>query len=261
MEIKVHHLVLCILAAASLSSCVKDAAYGVPESPSTPDPVLYKLGTPVTYETGITGLSAICLNENEDGFYAAYDKGLLYEIGLDGKVKGVLPFETSHDWEGVTVDRSDGSVYLCEEREWAVYKLNKDKKGVTLLAKVPVEGGTNNRGYEGIASGPGVLYLANQDAPKRIYVYSLSQAKVTSTLDISFAQYLSDVFYDSRSATLWITDSKSKALTSIKPDGTVIGTYDISFVTKPEGFCIDTKRKMFWFTCDDTGRLHSISYE
>ena len=105
------------------------------------------------------------------------------------------------------------------------------------------------------------MYLANQDAPKRIYVYSLSQGKVTSTLDISFAKYLSDVFYDPTSATLWITDSKSQALTNIKLDGTVIGTYDISFVTKPEGFCIDAKRKMFWFTCDQTGRLHSISYE
>ncbi len=244
-----------------MNSCVKDAAYGVPETPSTPQPALYKLGTPKAYETDVTGLSAICLNENEDGFYAAYDKGLLYEIGLDGKVKGTVPFETSHDWEGVTVDRSDGTVYLCEEREWAVYKLNKDKKGVTLVAQVPVEGGTNNRGYEGIASGPGVLYLANQDAPKRIYVYSLSQGKVTSTLDISFAKYLSDVFYDSKSGTLWITDSKSQALTNIKLDGTIIGTYDISFVTKPEGFCIDAKRKMFWFTCDQTGRLHSISYE
>ena len=75
------------------------------------------------------------------------------------------------------------------------------------------------------------------------------------------AQYLSDIFYDYGTSSLWITDSKSKALTNIKPDGTIIGTYDISFVTKLEGFCIDAKRKMFWFTCDQTGRLHSINYE
>ena len=265
MEIKLSSLILCLsLAAAALNSCVEDAAYQTFEPPKDevpPGPVLYRLGTPVTYPTGIPGLSSICLNEKGDGFYAAYDKGKLYEIGLDGTVKGIVPFESSHDWEGVTVDRSDGTVYLCEEREWAVYKLNKARNGVTLVAQIDVEGGENNRGFEGIASAPGILYLANQDKPRRIFVYSLSESKVISTMDISFAKYLSDIYYDNTDGSLWITDSKRRTLTNIKTDGTIIGEYDISFVAKPEGFCMNPVRKQFWFVCDQTGNIHSISYE
>ena len=118
-------MLLCLsLAAAALNSCVEDAAYQTYEPPKEEipqEPRPYKLGTPASHPTGISGLSSICLNEKGDGFYVAHDKGRLYETGLDGTVKGIVPFESSHDWEGVTVDRSDGTVYLCEEREWAVY--------------------------------------------------------------------------------------------------------------------------------------------
>ena len=255
---KFRTIIICAIALYAPLSCIPDNEVGKDDKP-----VLYKMGNKEVFETGIVGLSAVCVNENGDGLYGALDDGLLYEIGLDGTVKGTVPFKSEHDWEGVTVDRGTGTVYLSEEREWAVYKVNADKKGFTKVCAITVEGGTDNRGFEGVAFGNGMLYLANQASPRRIYTWSLAEEKVVGTLDldVSVANFLSDIFYDERNGSLWITDSKKQQLTNMKTDGTVIGVYDISFVQKPEGFCIDIANKTFWFCCDTTGKLYKVSYE
>ena len=258
---------ILIACAAMAVSCLKDEEVHLtePENEEPQQPVeetRYTLSDWKEYKTGIAaGLSAIVLNERGDGFYAAHDKGLVYEIGLDGTVKGTVPFESSHDWEGITVDRTDGTVYLCDEREWAVYKLSPNHQELIPVTAITVEGGTENRGFEGIACGGGNLYLANQDAPKRIYVWSLSGKKVTATLDLDFPLYVSDIYYDDTDGTLWITDSKRQALTNIRQDGTVVEKYDISAVQKPEGFCMDRAHGRFWFTCDDTSKIHCVSFK
>lgn len=254
-------IILFVCTALASLSCLNDGEVHRNGKDADATPVLYKMGTPEVFKTGITGLSAVCVNENGDGLYAALDDGLLYEVGLDGTVKGTVPFESEHDWEGVTVNRADRTVFLSEERERAVYVLNADRKGVTKLTSIEVPESTDdNRGFEGIAFGNGNLYLANQALPKRVFVWSLKEEKVISSFDIEFATYLSDIFYDDRDGSLWITDSKKQALTNIRPDGSVIGSYDISFVKKPEGFCIDTVQKTFWFCCDSTGDLYKVSY-
>ncbi len=273
----VRTIILCSCIAAFVS-CVKDPAF-VPEThepevtdePSgegggsgeeSPAGKNYALSGEKSYATGLDGLSSICLNEKGDGFYIAQDGGLLYEAGLDGTVKGTVPFKSSHDWEGVTVNPADGTIYLCEEREWAIYKVNADHKDVTLVGRISVEGGVSNKGFEGITYGKGFLYVANQASPSRIYKYSIKEKKVVSTMDISFAEYLSDIFYEESDGSLWITDSKKQRLTNIDAEsGETIAEYNISFVKKPEGFCLDKERKMFWFCCDKTGNLHSISYK
>ena len=135
----VRTIILC-LCIATFALCVNDPAF----VPDTPEPEVtdepsgeggesggevaadknYTLSGENSSATGLEGLSSICLNEKRDGFYIAQDRGLLYEAGLDGTVKGTVPFKSSHDWEGVTVNPDDGTIYLCEEREWAIYKVN-----------------------------------------------------------------------------------------------------------------------------------------
>ncbi len=106
-----------------------------------------------------------------------------------------------------------------------------------------------------------MLYIANQSKPKRVYTYSLTTKEWATAFDADWATSLSDLYYDKEDGTLWITDAKTQKLTQLKADGTKLQDYDISFVKKPEGFCKDPVNKKFWFVCDQTSRLISVSYQ
>lgn len=270
MEIRVlKQLFLCLLTVSSLGACLEDEPVGgggnhggeevdVPAS----DVTSYKLGTPIGFDTGIDGLSAICLNESGNGLLVAEDNGHILEFDFEGNHKA--SHSVPGDWEGIT-KAADGSIYLSEERTREVYRLSADHKSVTLVSKGPDEtsesGYEINQGYEGIAAAPGILYVANQSGPKRVYAYSLANKTWSKSFDATWATSLSDIFYDAEDGTLWITDAKTQKLTQLKTDGTRLQNIDISFINKPEGFCKDSVNKVFWFVCDKKKKLHKVSYQ
>ena len=256
------HFILGLLAVSSLASCLRDEPVNI-DNGDDQQATTYTMGTPADYSTKLEGLSAICLNETGDGLLVAEDNGHVYEFGLDGQLKSTWSFakpDDAHDWEGITVAK-DGTIYLCEERAREIYKVSADKKSVSLVSKGPEEAGSeDNQGYEGIAAGNGVLYVANQSKPKRVYSYSLTDKTWTTAFDAEWATSLSDIYYDSADGTLFITDAKTQKLTQVKTDGTKVQEYSISFVKKPEGFCKDAKNKTFWFICDSSSKLYSVTY-
>ena len=253
---------LTLLAVSSLASCLRDEPVII-DNGDDQQVTTYTLGTPVDYATKLEGLSAICLNEAGDGLLVAEDNGHVYEFGLDGQLKNTCSFakpNDARDWEGIT-KAADGSIYLSEERTREIYKLSADHKSVTLVSKGPEEAGSEeNQGYEGIAAGNGVLYVANQSKPKRVYAYSIADKTWATAFDADWATSLSDIYYDSDDGTLFITDAKTQKLTQVKTDGNKVQEYSISFVKKPEGFCKDAKNKTFWFICDSTSKLYSVTY-
>ena len=251
---------------SSLASCLRDEP--VIREEAKGETGTYVMGSPVEFSTKLEGLSAICLNEAGDGVYVAEDNGHIYEFTLEGVLKNTFSFPApndAHDWEGITRAK-DGSIYLCEEKAREVYKLSADHTDVTLVSKGPVEAGSdgNNQGYEGIAAGGGILYVANQSKPFRVYRYTVSSKTWDTAFDAPSGwavQSFSDIFYDEDDGTLWITDAKTQKLTQLSAKGTVLKEYDISFVKKPEGFCKDAARKQFWFVCDKTSKLFRVSYK
>ena len=232
---------------SSLSACLQDDPVG---------------GGGGGSETEDYGLSAVCLNEAGDGLLVAEDNGSVYEFDLEGNPKKKYSFpapNNTHDWEGIT-KAADGTIYLCEERTREIYKLSADHKSVTLVSQGPKEGKKDNQGFEGIAAGPGVLYVANQSAPFRVYTYNLTTGVWAAAFDdITWAQSLSDIYYEESDGTLWITDAKTQKLTIIKTDGTVVKEYNISFVAKPEGYCVDKAHGAYWFVCDETAKLYKVN--
>ena len=261
------HCILFLLTVSSLSACLRDDPVN---GGKTDGPKVYTLGTPVSYETSLEGLSAICLNESGDGLLIAEDNGHIYEFGFDGTSKKTLTVDkpASHssgdkvDLEGITRSLDGTTLYVCEERYREIYQLGADHKTLTLLSTGPVEAGSeDNQGYEGIAAGDGVLYVANQSKPTRVYTYNLSTKTWATAFDASWATSLSDLYYDKEDGTLWITDAKTQKLTQLKTDGTKIHEYDISFVKKPEGFCKDPVNKKFWFVCDKTSKIQAVQYQ
>lgn len=258
------HYILCILAVSSLSACLRDE--DPPGTEETNSPATYTLGEASNFKTGLEGLSAICMNEAGNGLLVAEDNGHIYEFGLDGTLKNTFTVPNPDgrdkvDLEGIALS-PDGKLYVCEERFREVYLLGADHTQITLLSTGPKEDGAkDNQGYEGIAAGKDILYVANQSEPKRVYTYSLQTGAWATAFDATWATSLSDLYYDKDDGTLWITDAKTQKLTQLGTDGTVLHTYDISFVKKPEGFCMDKANKRFWFVCDQTSDLISVSYQ
>ena len=250
---------------SSLGACLKDEPVIIDDG-NDPVATIYTLGSPTTYDTKLDGLSAICLNETGDGLLVAQDNGNVLEFDFEGNLKktNAMPNPDGRnkvDLEGIT-KASDGSIYLCEERFREVWKLSADHKTMTLLSTGPKEDGSeDNQGYEGIAAGPdGILYVANQSKPFRVYTYSTSTKTWKTAFDVDWAQSLSDIYYDSDDKTLWITDAKTQKMTQVKTDGTKLQEISISFVNKPEGFCKDKTQKLFWFVCDKTNKIFKVSY-
>ena len=266
---------------SSLTSCLRDEPYegwidtaeqAKEETGNTGDSYkAYTMGTPTAFSTSdykLEGLSAICLNEAGDGLYVANDNGYVHEFDFEGKLKNTFSFPSpndARDWEGISRSTDGKTIYLSEERTREVYTLNADHKGVTLVSQGPRESeSTDNQGYEGIAAGNGVLYIANQSKPFRVYTYNLTGGAWGTAFDASWdAKSLSDIFYDAEDGTLWIVDAKTVSLSHLKADGTVLQDYKISFDKqfKPEGFCKDPARKLFWFVCDATSNIYKVNYE
>ncbi len=257
---------------SSLSACLEDEPYegGGGGDPVPADVTTYTLGTPTSYSTKLDGLSAVCMNEAGDGILIAQDNGNVLEFSLEGVLQktNAMPNPDGRskvDLEGIT-KASDGSIYLCEERFREVWKLSADHTGMTeVLPKGPNEtdetGYEENQGYEGIAAGPGVLYVANQSGPKRVYKYTMATATWEKAFDATWATSLSDIYYDDEDGTLWITDAKTQKLTQLKTDGSKLQEISISFVKKPEGFCKDVTHKLFWFVCDKESKIYKVSYQ
>ena len=255
---------------SSLCACLKDEPVNREEEQQQPEeqqPVSYVLGTPVSYDTGIDGLSAICLSETGGSLLVAQDNGSVLEFDFEGNLlsDNAMPNPDGRakvDLEGITLS-GDGSIYMCEERFREVWKLSADHKAITLISDAGPREDQNedNQGYEGIAAGPdGILYVANQSKPFRVYTYSLVTGTWGTAFDVSGAKSLSDIFYDKDDGTLWITDAKTQKLTQFRPDGTLLQSMDISFVNKPEGFCKDSSLKLMWFVCDKTNKIYKVSY-
>lgn len=224
-------------------------------SPTTPR----QLGEVTAYlaDDKISGFSGVCLNEDGTGLYGVDDGGDLYNISFEGEKLGKLSLDKERDFEGVTADATNKVVYMCEEREWNIYQLGADKKSATKVAHIDVPNGVDNKGLEGIAYGKGNIYVANQERPTTIFTYSVAEGKVTGSVTVDFARFLSDLCYDETNDTLWVVDSKQSLAFNISLEGDVLATYDVSFVPKAEGICVDYTRGVIWFACDSTGRLYS----
>ena len=239
---------------SSLSACLEDEPVGGGGSSADGN---------AEYETGLEGLSALCLNESGDGLLVAEDNGHVYEFNLNGTLKNTFSFpapNNAHDWEGIT-KAADGTIYLCEERTREVYKLSADHQSVTLVSQGPKEGTKENQGFEGIAAAPGILYVANQSVPTRVYTYNLETGIWATAFDLDSNSFksLSDISYDPSDGTLWITDAKTQKLTQVQTNGTVVKSITLSFVAKPEGYCKDATHNAYWFVCDQTAKLYKRS--
>lgn len=250
--------------------CVKDnlslpAETGTEEE--TPEPAAHAAPVEVTLDdytdcpTGVSELSGICFNAARDGFFAVSDRGGLYEIDLDGTTVRQL-LSSGNDLEAVALSGDGAVIYAVDESTGEIISLSgKDYGTRSTVATVTIPGGgKKNRGPEGMTFQDGTLIIANQAEPAKIVDFSLAGKKIERERTVTFATYLSDLCYDGSDGTLWILDSKSKAVYHCTQDLSLLGTYKIPFVAQAEALEVDHARNCLWIGCDTTAKLYKVSF-
>ncbi|MGB3005503.1 MAG: SdiA-regulated domain-containing protein [Chitinophagaceae bacterium] len=210
------------------------------------------------FNTEVSGFSGLCYGPNNTSFYAVSDKYGIYELRFDGSTKRKLPFTGINDFEAITINRTTGRIYLADEALMNIYFLSSDEQSINLVTNINVPGGVSNKGIEGLTYGRDTLYTINQESPTILIKYSLASQTEVSRTQVSFALYLSDIFFDASDNTLWICDSQQKKIFHCNLGGEVIASQAIDYVPKAEALVIDRIANVAWVGCDQTAKLFRI---
>ncbi|MDR3226676.1 MAG: SdiA-regulated domain-containing protein [Prevotellaceae bacterium] len=227
---------------------------GVPYNPDdeTNDNAEY-----TAYSTQVSELSGICFTAGNTSLMAVSDKGKIYEIALDGKNIRQLPYSANGDFEGITMNNATGEIFVADETSMSINRLTANETSLTEIVKINIQNAISNKGIEGVTYHNGVFYIVNQTEPTRLFTYVQSTQALTY-VDITFAQYLSDICYDTSDNTLWIADSNSKKVFHCKLDGTLINSQSVSFIAKAEAIAVDRSKGYMWLGCDSSGKLYKV---
>lgn len=210
------------------------------------------------FDTGVPGLSGLCFNVSKTSFYAVSDGGGIYELFQDGTTKRKLPYSGSNDFEAITINPVTGKLYLADESSMDIFSLSDDEQKLAPITHIAIQGGVKNKGIEGLAYGRDTLYIANQESPTLLISYALSTQTEAGRKQVSFAKFLSDVFFDDTDATLWFCDSRQQLIFHCTKNGDVIASQEINYVPKAEALVIDRKANTAWVGCDQTSKLFKI---
>jgi len=253
-------LLILIIVPFLMQSCVEDSY-----APEFARPV--EDSDVTVWDMGIADFSGVCLSFDKTFLWGLSNSEGIYKLDLNGNIIEHT-LEIDNDFEGITMDRTNGNIYLVEETYVAnahnsntIYQFLPATKELKLIYQVDIPNSTDNKGLEGIAVVGNELWVGNQDDPKIVMKYSLSSQTITGSLLLSWAGFINDLAYDPDDGTLWMSDTEKDRLVNFTKDGKIIKTFATkTFISKPEGVALDKDRNCIWLSCDATGQLAKMKY-
>lgn len=200
--------------------------------------------------------SGLAFSSSKDALYTVSDKtGAVYRIDFTGEVLEKLPFQ-GHDLEGIEVDKTNGDIWVVEERKQNILHLKSNGDLIEEISDVKMET-KNNSGFEGIAKNGNILYILIESNPGTLIEYNISSKKWDHH-KLDFAKDYSGIDYDPTDNTLWIVSHESRTLNHCTTDGKLISGQDID-VKQAEGVAVDRAAKIAWIVSDAGSKLHKIT--
>lgn len=200
--------------------------------------------------------SGLAFSPSKNALFVISDKtGRIYKISFTGEVLEKLAWQ-GHDLEGIDVDKTNGDVWVVEEKKQIISHLNSNGDLIERITDVHLKT-KGNPGFEGIAKNENKLYILIEKDPGTLIVYNLTSKKWDS-YTLSFAKDYSGIDYDITDNTIWIVSDESKTLNHCNLDGTLIKSQKID-VTQAEGVAVDRSGKIAWVVSDNGQKLHRIT--
>jgi uncharacterized protein YjiK len=210
----------------------------------------------VSFPLNIREPSGLSFSMSGDALYVVSDNtGGIYRIDFTGEVLEKLPFK-GHDLEGIEVDKSNGDIWVVEERKQNILHLSRVGELIETISDIEAET-KHNTGLEGIAKNGDILYLLIEKDPGLLIVYNISSKKQDHH-KLDFAKDYSGIDYDATDNTLWIVSDESKTLNHCTLEGKLISGWKID-VKQAEGVAVDRAAKIAWIVSDADSKLHKIT--
>lgn len=255
---------LCAALAAAALLCTANSCGNGKQLPGQPvnsyKPVM---GAYTTVDTSCPEVSGLCLAPDGNGLLAASDENGVYRISFSGETTPLYVEKRGLDCEGVTADPETGDVYFVVERRQELRRLRAPEyKESELLTTITDVGYRTNSGLEAITwLGDGTLLLGNQDKPRLLIRYSLTEGITGRTEIQEGIKDISDLCYDPVRKALWIADSELRTINLCTLEGKVLATYPVPFIDNGEGLCVDHARQCIWVGDDTTNKLYRIQFD
>lgn len=196
--------------------------------------------------------SGIVYNSANNSFYVVSDTfAAVFEIDINGNLLGSIHVN-ANDLEGITLSKNLDTIYVVEESDNLItsFLLNGTK-----INSFSMDVSMNSiNGLEGIAIDlNNFIYILNEKLPR--YLVKLQNEVEISRTEITAADDLSDICYDSALDCLWIISDESKKIMKVTKSGSLISEWQIPF-SKGEGITLvddkiyvvrDSDAKMFIF--------------
>lgn len=227
------------------------------ENPETP---LMK-GDYTVYEVDIKELSGLCLSRDRSSLLACGDKGVVKSISFDGKTNEIWTYAS--DMEGITLNPSNGDIYLAIEGEQEVHLLlSPAYDEQTPLFTVQDALGYKNSGLEAVEYYKDDIVFVGSQKGSCLWQYRLDGTMISRISLSAFASEIAGLCYDVEAGCLWVADSKNAQMFICTVDGELISTYDLSFVDNAESICVDRANDCVWVGSDeDNTKLYRIDFD
>jgi uncharacterized protein YjiK len=220
------------------------------------------------FQTSVPEPSDLCLNFSGNGLFVVSDQGSLYEIGFDGKtIRKLTQYKNpdasakKDDLEGVCIDPVAKNIFVVNERTLRVSRLDENGKHLDnfVIPASVLKPKAENSGVEGITLYDDVFYFVNQDEPRVLLTYNRRTQTWSQQIPLNFCLDVNAVSYDATDHTLWILSVMSKKLFQCTTAGVPLKVLDVSFITQPEGVCVDRTNNAAYICCDNSGKLYKVS--
>ena len=232
------------------TSCSKDYALPV-------------MGDYSVIEVEIDELSGLCFNKDHSALLACGDKGVVKSITFEGETAEI--WKNSSDMEGITIDPSNGDIYLAIEGKQEVHILSApdyDEQKNVFVVQEAIDGYYSNSGLEAVEFYKNKTLFVGSQKCANIWRIK-TNGKVISKISISdFAFEVAGLCYEPETDWLWVSDSKNCQIYICKVDGTLLATYDIPFIDNAESICVDREAGCVWVGSDEKEtKLYKIDFE
>ena len=214
-------------------------------------------------EVEIGELSGLCFNKSRTELLACGDKGVIKSVTFDGKTTDI--WTNASDMEGITIDPSNGDIYLAIEGKQEIHRLSApgyDNQVVLYPVQEAVDGNYANSGLEAVEFYKNNTLFVGSQRSANLWQYKVNGKMVSKVSLSEFASEIAGLCYEPETDLLWITDSKKAQIFICKVDGTLLSTYDIPFIDNAESICVDRASGCVWVGSDEKAtKLYRIEFE
>lgn len=218
-------------------------------------------------DVNVEEISGLCLSSDKSFLWAVGDQGLLAKVTFDGKVTKIL--EQDADMEDVTLDPTNGNLYVAIEGDQVVYRVNAPEFTTTetvFAVQEAIDRKFRNNGLEGISYyNDGQIYVgAQEDAT--LWLYNLDGTIVWKKELEDITDRIEEVgglCYDAEADLLWVADSDKCCLFVFDSACTrLVAQYQLPPIENAESVCVDHTNNCVWVGSDeDSPKLYKIPFE